>query len=696
MQITLTEAFARAFAHERAGRKAEARLIYAGILDAIPDHPGALLKLADHDIDAGALDAARARLDSALAVAEKQRLPLGDIWFGYARLRHKGGDRAGAREACERAIAAAPNALAPLRLLGALAFDDGDFVAAQAWCRRALVHHPGEPGLLHLLGRALKGAGATAAAYRVLTDCAAITPDDAGVLTTLGAVCIDAGKPAEARTHLERAVAIGGVDARACDNLGIACWGTRDEDAALAAFERAVAADPTLTPALANLVHTRRYLCEWDGLDAIEAKLIATLEMPDADPRWSPYIALSSSLTPAQELAVARRWSRAVLPVPVSARSAKPRGDRLRVGYLSRDFREHPTGRLMAGLFEETDRSRFDLFAYSYGPEDGSATQQRIRAAFGESWRDVGGLSDFDAAARIRDDGIDLLIERKGHTLGGRLGILASRPAPVQLHYMSFPGTLGYDAVDGIIADDVVVPDGAEAFYHERVWRMPRCYFVNDGRRGLPAATTRRDAGLPDDRLVFACLNQSYKLSPAVFAIWMDVMARMPKVVLWLLASSERMQANLQRLASRAGVDPARLIFAPLVPQNEHIARLACADLAVDTLPYGSHTTGCDALWAGVPLLTCPGETFASRVGASLLRTARLPELIAASLDDYRLLLHELASRPEVLRAHHEFLERTRPDNPLFDTRGFARDWEALLERAYAGTLAAHGSAPST
>jgi predicted O-linked N-acetylglucosamine transferase (SPINDLY family) len=689
MPITVTEAFIRAFAHERAGRKAEARSIYNGILAAIPDHPGALLKLAEQDIDAGLVDVARVRLDKAFAAAKAQALAVEDIWFGYARLSLRAGDRRGAHEACERALAVAPNALAPLRLSASLALDDGDYIAAQAWCRRALVHHPGEPGLLHLLGRALKGAGATAAAYRVLSDCAAITPDDAGVLTTLGAVCLDAGKPTEARAHLERALAIGGIDARASDNLGIACWESGDEDAALAAFERAVAADPALTPALANLVHTRRYLCEWDGLDALEARLIATLETPDADPRWSPYVALSSPLTPAQQLIVARRWSRAVLPAVATPKPAKPRGARLRVGYLSRDFRDHPTGRLMAGLFEESDRSRFDLYAYSYGPDDGSATLGRIRTAFGESWRDVGGLSDSDAAARIRNDGIDLLIERKGHTRGGRLGILATRPAPVQLHYMSFPGTLGYDAVDGIIADEVVVPDGFEAFYHERVWRMPRCYFVNDGRRGLPTATTRCDAGVPDDALVFVCFNQSYKLSRAVFAIWIDVMARVPKSVLWLLASGERMKANLQRRAARAGVDPARLVFAEHVPQDAHIARLRCADLALDTLPYGSHTTGCDALWAGVPLLSCPGETFASRVGASLLHTAGLPQLVATSLDDYRARLHDLAVNPEALREHHEFLERTRRDNPLFDTRGFARDWEALLEHAYAGTLAA-------
>jgi protein O-GlcNAc transferase len=301
----------------------------------------------------------------------------------------------------------------------------------------------------------------------------------------------------------------------------------------------------------------------------------------------------------------------------------------------------------------------------------------------------VRGVSDVDAARIIRADGIDLLIERKGHTRGGRLGILAARPASVQLHYMSFPGTLGYDAVDGIIADDVVIPDTDEAFYHERIWRMPRCYFVNDGRRALPAAATRDAAGLPDDALVLACLNQSYKLTPPVFSIWMDVMARTPGAVLWLLAAGMRAEANLRAYAARAGVDPARLVFAPQVPQEPHIARLRCADLALDTLPYGSHTTGCDALWAGVPMLTCPGRTFASRVGASLLRTAGLPELVAASLGDYRARLADLASSPATLRDYRRFLERTRYDNPLFDTAGFARDWERLLERAYEGTLAA-------
>ena len=291
----------------------------------------------------------------------------------------------------------------------------------------------------------------------------------------------------------------------------------------------------------------------------------------------------------------------------------------------------------MVGLFEEHDSERFEVTGYSYGPDDGSALRSRVRASF-EHWRDVRELSDEAIARTIRDDGIDLLIERKGHTLGGRLGILAQRPAPVQIHYMSFPGTIGYDAVDGVIADAEVVPPGAEADFHERVWRLPRCYYVNDKRRGLAVASSRGDNDLPEGALVLACLNQSYKLRRPFFAVWMEALRAQPDAVLWLLAGHPRAQANLRDEAAKSGVDPARLIFARRAAQDEHIARVACADLALDTLPYGAHTTGVDALWSGVPMLTCRGNTFAGRVGASLLLAAGLPELVADSLDEYRAL----------------------------------------------------------
>jgi predicted O-linked N-acetylglucosamine transferase (SPINDLY family) len=259
---------------------------------------------------------------------------------------------------------------------------------------------------------------------------------------------------------------------------------------------------------------------------------------------------------------------------------------------------------------------------------------------------------------------------------------------------MSFPGTLGYDAIDGVIADAEVAPPAHDSHFHERVWRLPRCYFVTDDRRSLPAAPQRTQVGLPERGLVLASLNQSYKLTRPVFAVWLEALQATRGAVLWLLAEDARTRANLRAEAARAGVAAERLIFAGQVSQEEHIARVRCADLALDTMPVGSHTTGADALWGGVPLLTCRGDTLASRVGASLLVAADLPELITESLEGYRDRLLELVAAPARLAGWREHLEQRRDSLPLWDTSGFARDFETLLEEAYAGTLAARGISP--
>ncbi|HTP45558.1 MAG TPA: O-linked N-acetylglucosamine transferase [Casimicrobiaceae bacterium] len=636
MQLTVQDAFALAAQHDAAGRVAEARAIYDQILVSLPDHPGALLRIAQQEHAAGAHDDARALLERALAAAKRGGLPPQEIWLTLARVERARGEPAAANAAIEQ---------------------------------------------VHTIAKGLKAASATRASRELLEQSVTLAPEDAELRVSLGAVLLDEHRAAAACEHLERAIALRARGAGVWDNLGLARRALGDEEAALAAFERAVAADPSLTPALANLVYARYELCEWDKIEELEKRLVATLARPASDPRWPPWIALSMPLSPVQQLEVARRWARAVLPPAAPRRPAPPRGARLRVGYLSGNFRDHPTGRLMAGLFERHDRTRFELFGYSYGADD-STVSGRVRAAF-DHWRDLSSVGDGEAARTIRGDRIDLLIERHGYTSGGRLAILASRPAPVQLHYMSFPGTLGYDAIDGVIADNEVIRAGEEAFFHERVWRLPRCYYVNDDRRGLPAPSARSANALPEDALVLACLNMSHKLRRPLFDIWLGALAARPEAVLWLLAGHPRMERNLRAEAERAGVDPARLIFAPALPQEEHIARLGCADLALDTLPYGAHTTGCDALWCAVPMLTCRGSTFAGRVGASLLQASGLTELVTGSLDDYAQALHALAAHPKRLRDYRAFLEATREKNPLFDTAGFTRDWETLLLAAY-------------
>jgi predicted O-linked N-acetylglucosamine transferase (SPINDLY family) len=633
MQLSVQDAFALAARHEAEGRSVEARAVYEEILASLPEHPGALLRIAEQDMAGGAHDAALTKLQRALDAARRSALPAQEIWLALVRVRFARGERNEADAAIDE---------------------------------------------LHAIATRLKTAGAAGAARELLEQCIELAPDHAALRVTLGGVCLDDHRPAAARQHLARAVALGVRSAEAWDNLGLALRQLGEEAEAFAAFERAAAAAPSLTPALANVVYTSYALCEWDGLEARERRLIATLDDPSSDPRWSPWIALSMPITPAQQLAVARRWAGAMLPAVAPRRRPVASGPRLRIGYLSGNFHDHPTGRLMAGLFEQHDRKRFEIFGYAYGSGSGSALRERVRAAF-DHWRDLRGLSDDEAASAIRSDAIDLLIERHGYTLGGRLGILASRPAPVQLHYMSFPGSLGYDAIDGVIADAEVLPPEDQVFFHERVWRLPRCYYVNDSRRGMPATTTRAANALPESALVLACFNQSERLRRPLFATWLAALGTRKDALLWLLAGHPRAQENLRAEAERAGIDPRRLIFAPKLPQEAHIARIACADLALDTLPYGAHTTGCDALWCGVPMLTCRGTTFAGRVGASLLKASGLPELVTASLEEYGQRLLELVSNPARLRDYRAQLERTRETNQLFDTAGFTRDWEALL-----------------
>jgi predicted O-linked N-acetylglucosamine transferase (SPINDLY family) len=277
-----------------------------------------------------------------------------------------------------------------------------------------------------------------------------------------------------------------------------------------------------------------------------------------------------------------------------------------------------------------------------------------------------------------------VLLDVKGHTHGARLGALARRPADLQLHYLGFPATLGYDAIDGIVADGVVAPPDEDALFHERVLRLPRCYFPTDGARAVPRAAPRSDHGLPEHGLVLACLNQTYKLTRTVFEAWMQALLETADAVLWLYASHPRVQANLRCEARRHGVREERLIFAANLPNDAHLARVGCADLALDTLPCGSHTTAVDALCCGVPLITQRGTTFAGRVGASLLEAVHLPDLITHSIDEYRARLCALVRDRGRIRDYRAHLERGRDTLPLWDTRGLAADIEQLLQDATA------------
>ncbi len=515
------------------------------------------------------------------------------------------------------------------------------------------------------LADALRSRGAFDAAMIARDHVVRLAPDVASAWFALGNACMEAAQARVDRAHA------GTASTAAFDPLA----------AALAAFGRACALAPG-TPAIeAARALAARHACAFDEARAARVALRAVAA--GGDFACEPMAAVALLDDAGEQRAGIEGYVRRALPAAMPTAApviVRGRGTRLRVGYLSSDLHDHATAHLAAGLFERHDRTRFEVFAYASDRDDGSPMRARLRRAF-EHWRDVRDVDDATAAAAIVGDGIDVLIDLKGHTHGARLPILARRPAAVQIHYLGFPGTLGYPgAIDAVVADAVVAPQDCDREFAERVLRLPLCYQVNDARRVLPTPARRGDVGLPDDAVVLASFNQPYKLTEPFVMAWFSVLREVPSALLWLTVPHELTRRHLVAAAMRAGVATDRLVFAPPVRQAAHLARLQCADLALDVLPYGSHTTGSDALFCGVPMLTLRGTTFAGRVGASLLHATGLDELVTESLAGYTALLANLAGDRERLAHLHDHLVRGRTRLPLFDTEGFTRAFERMLE----------------
>jgi protein O-GlcNAc transferase len=351
--------------------------------------------------------------------------------------------------------------------------------------------------------------------------------------------------------------------------------------------------------------------------------------------------------------------------------------DRIRIGYISADFRTHPIAQLVAGLFERHDKSRFEISAVSYGPDDGSAFRDRIKAAV-ENFIDVHAMTDEKIAQSIRDREIDILVDLTGLTQYNRFGVLSRRVAPIQVNFLGFPGTTGAEWMDYIIADATIIPEDHFRFYSEQVVWLPDAYQPNDEKRLIAERLpTRAECNLPEVGFVFCCFNNTYKIAPEIFAVWMKLLRAVEGSVLWLLETNPTATQNLRNEGKARGISPDRLIFAPKIALADHLSRHRQADLFLDTLPYNAHTTASDALWAGVPIVTCLGETFAARVAASLLKAVGLPELITTSLEGYEALALKLARELSFLAGIKAKLARNRDTYPLFDSARFARHIEA-------------------
>jgi protein O-GlcNAc transferase len=363
--------------------------------------------------------------------------------------------------------------------------------------------------------------------------------------------------------------------------------------------------------------------------------------------------------------------------------SLPPRaGARIRLGYLSGKFHTHPGASLIAGLIEHHDRRRFEVIGYGFDEDDGSAMRRRLVRAF-DRFVDISEMPDRDAADLIHADAIDVLVDLHGWTPDGRAKILAYRPAPIQLNYLGYPGTMDADFIDYIIVDPFVVPLDQQPFFSERLVHLPDCFQCNDDKREIAECTPLRgECGLPETGFVFCCFNNNYKITPFFFDIWMRLLRAVPESVLWLYEANPLVKANLAREAEARGIAPERLVFASRLPQAEHLARHRLADLFLDTLPYNAHTTASDALWAGLPVLTCVGNTFAGRVAGSLLQVVGLPELVTTSLEDYEALALRLARDTGLLSALRTRLMENRQIR-LFDTARYTRNLEAAFGRMH-------------
>jgi protein O-GlcNAc transferase len=526
-------------------------------------------------------------------------------------------------------------------------------------------------------GTALRSLQRLDEALASFQKAATIAPGHFNALTNCAVVLWDMRRLKGALAAVERALAVqpGFAEALYVKANVLRDIGRTAE--ALAHYEQALAANPAHAHALNGLAQVARNLCDWKRTEALAPRLLENA--PGGRALIQPFVLMGYSDDAALLRRCAENYVHHVASAQPSLWDGKRYGhDRIRLAYLSADFHQHPTAQLLAELFERHDRSRFEVTAIAFGPDDGSALRARMKKAF-DHFEDVRGKSDSEVAQMLRAREIDIAVDLNGHTAGARPGIFSYRSAPMQVNYLVYPGTTGARFMDVVLADRIALPADQQAFFSEKIVHLPDCYQANDATRIVPPAPTRAEAGLPESGFVFCCFNNSWKIAQPMFDIWMRLLSQTDGSLLWLLDGPHA--DNLRAEAKARGVDPGRLVFAPRLPPEQHLARHQLADLFLDTLPYNAHTTCSDALWAGLPVITCYGKSFTGRVASSLLKAIDLPELVTASPQLYEALALELAQNPALMKAMREKLARNRTTTPLFDSERFRKNIEAAYEK---------------
>ena len=518
-----------------------------------------------------------------------------------------------------------------------------------------------------------------------------IRPNYAEALNSYGGALCFLNRQAEAIKSFDQALVLKPDYVGAYVNRGNALRWLNYHQAAIDSYARALAISPDYAYLYGAWLHTRMMACDWRDVAQEFSKLAALIEDGKRASVPFPVLAILDKLPLLRK--VAEIW----VEDRNSASSAPPNlakfaHDKIRIGYFSADFYDHATANLMAELFERHEKSQFELNAFSFGPNNSGQMRSRLIKAF-DHFVDVRSQSDAEVAALARKMEIDIAVDLKGFTQDSREGIFANRAAPIQVNYLGYPGTMSASYMDYLVADRILIPKKSQRHYAEKIVYLPDSYQVNDRQRPVSARNfSRTDLGLPKSGFVFCCFNNSFKITPATFGYWMEILKEVDGSVLWLLEANKEAVKNLRREATASNVDANRLIFAQRMPLDEHLVRQRSADLFLDTLPYNAHTTASDALWVGLPVLTCPGESFASRVAASLLSAIDLPELIVTSPKDYVELAIALATNPQRLAEIRKKLADNRLTTALFDTPLFAKHLEAAFREMHARYQA--GKAP--
>lgn len=636
----------------------------------------------------GDYDAADAALKTALDLAPN----LIEAWCNRASLQAMRGDTAAAETTLQHALMLAPGHVAALNNRGRLRHARGDYAGAAEDFSAALRSQPDYANGWLNLAAAQQALQDFSAAENSARRALVLAPNWPDAWFVLGTALAKQQRGDDAIAAYRTTLAHAPRHAQAGYNLALELEEKGDWHAAACACEHALDAAPDAYPALAELVFLKRRLCEWTGLDALSARLLDAVDRGEAG--ITPFSFLAEAATPAQQLKCAQRFAQTQQAVAAPlvaglhfpfARKTAPTAENLRVGFFSAGFGEHPTALLIFELIEHLRDSSIHTIAFATTRDDGGNSRQRLKAGFQE-FHDLGGRTLEQTALAVAAARPDILIDLDGYCSGSMPALFALKIAPIQANWLAYPGTLGTVYYDYLIADEFVVPAAQRAFYSESVARLPRCFQPNDSTRAIAAPLVRSDYGLPESGVVFASFNNSYKFTLRTFTRWMKILAGVPDSVLWLLESppGTSTDANLRHAAQAAGIDARRLVFAPKIAHAQHLARYAHADLFLDSNPYNAHTTASDALWAGCPVLTQPGDTFAARVAGSLNHHLGLTELNADSDQAYVDLAIALGRDPERLRGLRERLAAAKNTGGLFDMRGYAQDFERLLIAMFA------------